>query len=552
MVTFESGKIPRLAVVNIYAHLSLVLIVPFFKLFWSRVFHPLLFADNGKQLIDELDDELRHDRLESTQKAKAKWTKLEALIGSENRIKQVARDIILHFENRQIGNDGKAMIVAMSRRIAAELYREIIKIRPQWHHDDLKKGDIKVVMTSTSADGPEIAKHHTVKEQRRVLADRMKDPWDELKLVIVRDMWLTGFDVPCLHTLYIDKPMRGHNLMQAIARVNRVYKDKKGGLVVDYLGIASELKNALSFYSETKDKGDPTITQEKAVQLMLEKLEIVSRQFEGFNYEDYFEADTGKKLSLILAAQNFILGLENGNKRYIDNVAYNFSARLKVNLNYLILGKGEPFAFLPVKIPRNYNTDDPISTYDQLIWYLNRSPFMRNTLFEFTSKYLWEYGYQIEVDIEKNKHNRVFPVTDGCKFEPSVLVDFGKRIKLVREQLEFTQIQLAESTSNSRDTIMQIENGQVKCGIDFLFYVSDVFGVNLYYLVHGIGDMFLNQKPSIPGGKAFGDAVDSLKLLAWYLQASPLLRAATISQAIKTQYANESAIIRDLKNFNGG
>lgn len=196
------------------------------------------------------------------------------------------------------------MIVSMSRRIATELYEEIIKLRPEWHSDDLNKGVIKVVMTASSSDGPKMQKHHTTKLQRKTLADRMKDPEDELKLVIVRDMWLTGFDAPSMHTLYIDKPMKGHNLMQAIARVNRVYKDKPGGLVVDYLGIASDLKKALSFYSDAGGKGDPAIAQEQAVQLMLEKLEVVSNMFHGFAYEDYFEADTSKKLSMILLLKN--------------------------------------------------------------------------------------------------------------------------------------------------------------------------------------------------------------------------------------------------------
>jgi type I restriction enzyme R subunit len=175
-------------------------------------------------------------------------------------------------------------------------------------------------MTASSSDGYEMAKHHTTKQQRRDLANRMKDPNDELKLVIVRDMWLTGFDAPSLHTLYIDKPMKGHNLMQAIARVNRVYKDKPAGLVVDYLGIASDLKKALSFYSDSGGKGDPAIAQEQAVALMLEKLEVVSQMFHGFEYERYFEADTREKLSLILEAEEHILGLEDGKKRYIDEV----------------------------------------------------------------------------------------------------------------------------------------------------------------------------------------------------------------------------------------
>jgi type I restriction enzyme R subunit len=290
------------------------------RIYYESRLAKIELSEEGKKLVSDLDEELDQNELSETQKAKAKWTQLEALIGSQNRLKQVASDIISHFEQRQEVFEGKVMIVAMSRRIAADLYKEIIKIKPQWHSDDVRRGVIKVVMTSASSDGPEISKHHTSKDQRRMLADRMKDPEDELKLVIVRDMWLTGFDVPSLHTLYIDKPMRGHNLMQAIARVNRVYKDKPGGLVVDYLGIAADLKKALSFYSDSGGKGDPAIAQEKAVELMLEKLEVVSQMFHGFPYEEYFEADTSKKLSLILSAEDFILGLENGKKRLIDEV----------------------------------------------------------------------------------------------------------------------------------------------------------------------------------------------------------------------------------------
>ncbi len=295
------------------------------RIYYESRLAKIVLSSEGKKLIKELDDDLEQDddvktQCSVSQRAKAKWTQLEALIGSADRIKQIAKDIISHFEQRQEVMDGKAMIVTMSRRIAAELYKAIIEHKPEWHSDDLKKGVIKVVMTSASSDGPEISKHHTTKEQRRSLADRMKDPEDELKLVIVRDMWLTGFDVPSLHTLYIDKPMKGHNLMQAIARVNRVYKDKTGGLIVDYLGIASDLKKALSFYSDAGGKGDPAVNQEKAVQLMLEKLEVVSQMFHGFAYEEYFEADTSRKLSLILSAEEHILGLENGRKRYIDEV----------------------------------------------------------------------------------------------------------------------------------------------------------------------------------------------------------------------------------------
>jgi type I restriction enzyme R subunit len=290
------------------------------RIYYESRLAKIVLSKEGKKLLKEFDDDLEQDELSETQKAKAKWTQLEALVGSADRIKQIAKDIITHFEQRQEVMDGKGMIVTMSRRIAAELYKAIVALKPEWHNDDLKKGAIKVVMTSASSDLPEISKHHTTKEQRRSLADRMKDPEDELKLVIVRDMWLTGFDVPSLHTLYIDKPMKGHNLMQAIARVNRVFRDKTGGLIVDYLGIASDLKKALSFYSDAGGKGDPAVAQKKAVLILLEKLEIVSQMFYGFPYKQYFDADTGKKLSLILAAEEHLLGLENGRKRFIDEV----------------------------------------------------------------------------------------------------------------------------------------------------------------------------------------------------------------------------------------
>ena len=291
------------------------------KIFYESRLAKINLSDEGKKLVEELDEDLEKQDLSETQKAKAKWTQLEALIGSEDRVRNIAKDIVSHFEARQQVFDGKGMIVSMSRRIAAELYAEIIKLKPDWHSDDLNKGAIKVIMTASSSDGPQMAKHHTTKEQRRDLAQRMKNPQDELKLVIVRDMWLTGFDAPSMTTLYIDKPMKGHNLMQAIARVNRVYKDKTGGLVVDYLGIASDLKKALSFYCDSGGKGDPAIAQEQAVQMMLTNLEVISQMFHGFEYEEYFDANTSKKLSVILGAENHILGLENGKKRFLDEVA---------------------------------------------------------------------------------------------------------------------------------------------------------------------------------------------------------------------------------------
>jgi len=301
--------------------------------------------EEGKILIKEFDKEIEEsEELSEKQRAKAKWSKLEAIIGSEKRIKNLAKDIVYHFEERQKIMDGKGMIVAMSRRIAVDLYNEIIKLRPEWYNEDVTKGAIKVIMTAASSDGPVMMKEHTTKSERRALSDRMKDPVDPLKLVIVRDMWLTGFDAPCLHTMYIDKPMRGHTLMQAIARVNRVFKDKPGGLVVDYLGIGTDLKKALSFYSDSGGKGDPAETQERAVEMMMEKLEIVRQFFVaesktkeaiqveepkayyaeymgiGFNYKRFFDVSPGEKLSIILQAEEHIMGLQDGKVRFISEV----------------------------------------------------------------------------------------------------------------------------------------------------------------------------------------------------------------------------------------
>ncbi|MFZ1344404.1 type I restriction endonuclease subunit R [Thiothrix eikelboomii] len=290
------------------------------RIFYESRLAKVALSEEGKKLVRELDEDLAEEDLTTTQRAKAKWTQMEALIGSPARVRNIAQDIVAHFEARQEVFEGKGMVVSMSRRIAADLYAEIIKLRPEWHDDALDKGIIKVVMTASSSDGPALAKHHTTKEQRKQLAERMKDDTDPLKLVIVRDMWLTGFDAPSMHTLYIDKPMKGHNLMQAIARVNRVYKDKPGGLVVDYLGIAADLKAALSFYSDACGKGDPTLLQEQAVALMLEKIEIIAAMYHGFAYENYFDTDTAGKLALILAAEEHILGLEDGKKRYINQV----------------------------------------------------------------------------------------------------------------------------------------------------------------------------------------------------------------------------------------
>ena len=290
------------------------------KIYYESRLAKVALSEEGRRMVRELDAELEQEELTESQKAKAKWTRMEALIGSEQRIENIARDIIEHFEARQAVFAGKAMVVCMSRRIAAQLYEAMARLRPDWHSDDLMQGQMKVVMTASSDDGALLSKHHTTKEQRRKLAERMKDAQDSLKLVIVRDMWLTGFDAPSMHTLYIDKPMQGHNLMQAIARVNRVYGDKPGGLVVDYLGIASDLKKALSFYSDAGGKGDPALAQEQAVALVLEKIAVLNQMLAGVSYRRYFMADVSGKLSVILETEDYILGLDNGKKRFIDEV----------------------------------------------------------------------------------------------------------------------------------------------------------------------------------------------------------------------------------------
>ncbi|AYA04299.1 type I restriction endonuclease subunit R [Acinetobacter sp. WCHAc010034] len=295
------------------------------RIFYESRLAKIRISEEGEKLIKEFDDLYSEDDLSQHQQERAKWAKVEGLIGSKDRIKAIAQDIVTHFEQRLIANasQGKGMIVSMSRRIAVDLYNEIIKLKPDWHSDDLNDGVIKVVMTSSASDGPDIAKHHTTKKQRQDLAKRMKDNDDKLKLVIVRDMWLTGFDAPSMHTLYIDKPMKGHNLMQAIARVNRVYKDKAGGLVVDYLGIALDLKEALSFYSEAGGKGDPALVQDEAATILQEKLEVLEGIMYGYDYKEYFTASTSRKLGIILESENHILGLDQGEGkiRFLNAVA---------------------------------------------------------------------------------------------------------------------------------------------------------------------------------------------------------------------------------------
>ena len=262
--------------------------------------------ETGRQLLDELDEDLSFEDLSTTQQAKANQTRIEAIVGSTQRLQQIAQDIVTHFEARQQVNKGKAMIVTMTRRIAVNLYDAIVNLRPDWHSDDLTTGKIKVVFTASASDEGNLVKHHTNKANRQTLAQRLKDPENSLELVIVCDMWLTGFDAPCLHTMYIDKPLKSHNLMQAIARINRVFHEKTGGLIVDYLGLAAELKKALAFYSNSGGKGDLTLNQDVAVGLMLAKLEIVEQIMADFAYQHYFHSTTGEKLNILKNAANYV------------------------------------------------------------------------------------------------------------------------------------------------------------------------------------------------------------------------------------------------------
>ncbi|MEM4398113.1 MAG: type I restriction endonuclease subunit R, partial [Candidatus Woesearchaeota archaeon] len=257
----------------------------------SRLAKLELKPEEKPKIAQDFEDLTEGEELEHKEKLKSKWARLEKIVGSPNRIKKIAKDIVNHWEERLNAIEGKAMIVCMSRRICIDLHNEIIKLRPEWYHKEDDKGILKVVMTGSASDPVEWQEHIRTKERRKFIGERMKDPSDKLKIVIVRDMWLTGFDAPSLHTMYIDKPMRGHGLMQAIARVNRVFKDKPGGLIVDYIGIAYELKKALSEYTEG-DKKETGIPQEEAVALMQEKYEIVLGLFHGFNYKNFFTATT--------------------------------------------------------------------------------------------------------------------------------------------------------------------------------------------------------------------------------------------------------------------
>jgi type I restriction enzyme, R subunit len=268
----------------------------------------------------EFEDVTEGEEVERKEKLKSKWAQLEAVVGADKRLTLVARDIVEHFEKRLEAMDGKAMVVCMSRRICVELYREIVALRPQWHHEDDDKGKIKVVMTGSATDPLAWQQHIRNKGRREALANRFRDAKDPFKVVIVRDMWLTGFDAPSLHTMYLDKPMRGHGLMQAIARVNRVFRDKPGGLVVDYLGLAHELKAALATYTESGGAGKTAIDQQEAVAVMLEKYDVCCGLFHGFDRSKWVTGTPQERLSLLPSAQEHILAQEDGKNRLLHAV----------------------------------------------------------------------------------------------------------------------------------------------------------------------------------------------------------------------------------------
>ncbi|MDD5410340.1 MAG: type I restriction endonuclease subunit R [Methylobacter sp.] len=265
--------------------------------------------------IDAEVDELAEDEEEDQQaRLKSRWAALESVVGAEPRIRQVAADLVAHFEERSEAQSGKAMVVAMSREICAHLYNAIIALRPDWHDEDPEKGVIKVVMTGSASDKPLLRPHIYSKQVKKRLEKRFKDPEDTMSLVIVRDMWLTGFDAPCVHTMYVDKPMKGHNLMQAIARVNRVFRDKQGGLVVDYIGIANDLQQALKEYTASKGRGRPTVDAHEAYAVLEEKLDILRAMLHEFDYSGFLTDGH----SILAKTANYVLGIEDGKKRFGD------------------------------------------------------------------------------------------------------------------------------------------------------------------------------------------------------------------------------------------
>ena len=286
----------------------------------SRLARLSLDESERPSIDPDFEEATEGEEVDRKEKLKTKWAQLEAVVGAEQRLALVAQDIVTHFEERIEALDGKAMVVCMSRRICIDLYRELVRLRPDWHDTEDGRGALKVVMTGAASDPPDWQPHIRNKPRREALANRFRDPADPLRMVLVRDMWLTGFDAPSLHTMYVDKPMRGHGLMQAIARVNRVFKDKPGGLVVDYLGLAHELKRALATYTESGGTGHTALDQSDAVAVMLEKYEICCGLFHGFDRSKWVNGTPAERLTLLPAAQEHILAQENGKDRCVQSV----------------------------------------------------------------------------------------------------------------------------------------------------------------------------------------------------------------------------------------
>jgi type I restriction enzyme R subunit len=290
-------------------------------IFYESRIVPLRFDDKARELLDEEFEEVTEgEELEGKQKLKTKWAALEALAGTEERLRRIATDLVKHFEERLTVLDGKAMVVCMSRRICAELYEAIRKVRPEWHDEANEKGAMKVVVTGAASDVQALQPHLRTKARNAALAKRFKDPDDPLKLVIVRDMWLTGFDAPCLHTMYADKPMQGHGLMQAIARVNRVFRDKPGGLVVDYIGLATRLQEALHVYRANEGEGDIKIDQAVAAKEAVIRHELCSAIFDGFDFSSWVVASPPQRVSMLKAAADHVLAREGGKDGYLQAV----------------------------------------------------------------------------------------------------------------------------------------------------------------------------------------------------------------------------------------
>lgn len=278
--------------------------------------------DINKEEIETLNDDVDEviedeEDIASREKTKSHWAALEKLVGSKDRMTQVAKDLVAHFEKRTASMSGKGMIVCMSREICVDMYDAIVALKPEWDDKDINKGAIKIVMTGSASDKEKLQPHIHNKEAKKLFEKRFKKVDDPLQLVIVRDMWLTGFDAPNCHTMYVDKPMKGHNLMQAIARVNRVFKDKPGGLVVDYIGIANELKEAMKTYTESKGRGTPTLNTDEAYTILVEKMDVVRGMLHGFDYSEY----KTNALSLLPGAMDHILSLNDGKKRFLDVMA---------------------------------------------------------------------------------------------------------------------------------------------------------------------------------------------------------------------------------------